>query len=154
MKPRLFLGLALVVIGLFGESLWESVKNINWPEPETPVNTVVEPSMELQTLVQPIVDEDISPEDASLMSAFFEELASVVANDSEFIQTTGQFRTFNVTAGGLNFNKQLKNKYENLGESIDAAIMEAIGKENASMDDEKRSDLTEVLMAVAWGVKQ
>lgn len=153
MKPRLFLGLALVVIGLFGESLWESVKNINWPKPDDTV-TIVEPSMELKTLVQPIVDEDISSEDAALMGAFFEELASVVANDSEFIQTTGQFRTFNVTAGGLNFNKQLKNKYENLGENIDAAIMEAIGKESVSMDDEKRSDLTEVLMAVAWGVKQ
>lgn len=153
MKPRLFLGLALVVIGLFGESLWESVKNINWPEPDDKV-TIVEPSMELKTLVQPIVDEDISSEDADLMSAFFEELASVVANDSNFIQSTGQFRTFNVTAGGLNFNKQLKNKYENLGENIDSVIMEAIGKESVQMDDEKRSDLTEVLMAVAWGVKQ
>lgn len=153
MKSRLFLGLALVAIGLFGESLWERVKNINWPQPNDKV-TIVEPSMELKTLVQPIVDEDISSEDADLMSAFFEELASVVANDSQFIQTTGQFRTFNVTAGGLNFNKQLKNKYENLGEDIDAAIMEAIGKESVSMDEEKRSDLTEVLMAVAWGVKQ
>jgi len=153
MKFRLLIGLALVLIGLFGESLWESAKKINWPEPEVPV-TIVEPSMELKTLVQPIVDEDISSEDAALMSAFFEELASVVANDTQFIQNTGQFRVFNVTAGGLNFNKQLKDKYENLGENIDAAIMEAMGKENVPMDDEKRSGLAEVLMAIAWGVKQ
>lgn len=151
-KLRLILGMALVVIGLVGEPLLDSVKNII-PNPDNPP-TIVEPSMELKTLVQPIVDDDISSEDAALMSAFFEELASVVANDAQFIQSTGQFRTFNVTAGGLNFNKQLKNKYENLGENIDSVIMEAIGKESVQMDDEKRSDLTEVLMAIAWGVKQ
>lgn len=151
-KLRLILGMALVMIGLVGEPLLDSVKNI-LPKPDNPP-TVVEPSMELKTLVQPIVDIDIEKEDAVLVGCFFEELASVVKNDSKFIETTGQFRQFNITAGGLNFNKQLKNKYETLGEAIDLAIMEAIGKENVSMSDDKRSDLTDVLMAVSWGVRQ
>ena len=54
MSFRLLIGTILVVVGLAGEPLWEAAKNINWPTPETPV-TVVEPSMELKTLVQQLM---------------------------------------------------------------------------------------------------
>ena len=154
-KTRLFIAMVLCVVGLFGEPIFEKLKNIDIPTPNVvPDEGVDEPSLEYKTLVQDIVDVDIDRADASLMKQFFLELASVIENDSQFIKTTGQFRTFNITAGGLNFNNKLKSKYPNLGEYIDEAIIASIGKEDVSMDSRKRQDLVDCLNAVAWGVSK
>lgn len=153
-KTRLFIAMVLCIVGLFGEPIFEKLKNIDIPTPNVvvPDESVDEPSLEYKTLVQDIVDVDIDRADASLMKQFFLELASVIENDSQFIKTTGQFRTFNITAGGLNFNNKLKNKYPTLGEHIDEAIIASIGKEDVSMDSRKRQNLVDCLKAVAWGV--
>ena len=153
-KTRLIIAMVFCVFGLFGEQLFEQLKNIYIPTPNVvvPDEKIDEPSLEYKTLVQDIVDVEIDKADASLMKQFFLELASVVENDSQFIKTTGQFRTFNIASGGLNFNNKLKNKYPNLGEYIDEAIIASIGKEDVSMDSGKRQDLVDCLNAVAWGV--
>ena len=149
---RLVAALVLVVAGLFGEPLWDKLKQIDFV-PNTPV-TIVEPSLEYKTLVKPIIDMEFEDDDSVLMSTFFDQLSSVVRNDDEFIKTTGQFREFNITSGGLNFKNQIKGDYPNLGETIDGIIMQSSGKEDKAMDSETRSNLSDTLNAISWGVTQ
>jgi hypothetical protein len=152
---KLILAVVLCVVGFFGENLWDKLKDIpnNIPKP-SPVVNVDEPTLEYKTVVKDIVAIDIKPEDATLISCFFLEVADIVKNDAGLIKTTGQFREFNSVSGGLNFNDDLKNKYTNLGEAIDSAIVSCVGKEDAVLDETKRNSLVKCLQAVAWGVKQ
>jgi len=152
-KFRLMLGLLICVIGLVGEPLFNAIKNVNIIPNKVEV-TVVEPPIELKTLVDPVIQIDIKSEDADLLSCFYLEMADVINDDSVFLQNTEQFRTFNITAGKLYFSTKLKDKYENLGESIDKIIIQSIGVENVPLDTSKRKKLVDVLKAIAWSVKQ
>lgn len=149
---RLVAALVLIVVGLFGEPLWEKLKQIDI-KPDPPI-TIVEPTLEYKTLVQPVVNMEIESNDSILMSCFFDQLSSVVRNDETFIKTTGQFREFNIIAGGLNFKNQIEGEYPDLGETIDAIIMQSIGKEDKAMDSSTRANLSDTLSAIAWGVTQ
>ena len=150
---RLFLAFVVMLVGLFGEKAVEFVKDRVEFVDET-VYTISEPSLENKELVKPITEIDIAPEDAKLISSFYLELADVIDKDDTIIESTGQFRNLNTFAGILHFNSALLGKYESLGENIDTAIAEAIGKQSVTMDDDKRQDLVEILNAVAWSVNQ
>ena len=159
-RNRLTAAVLLIITAVFGEQALDFVKNVDIIifQPDTPVVVVVpvdEPSLEYKTLVQDIVAVDIAKEDATIIQAFFLELASVVKNDPGFLKTTGQFRDFNVMSGAMNFaGSDLKDKYTALGEDIDQALIDAIGKENVSLDQTKRQNLVSALRAVAWGATQ
>ena len=150
---RLTLALVLVVVGLFGE------KVVNWAKDNVEivdgtVYTITEPSLENKELVKPISETDIELKDAELISAFYLELADVIDKDDTIIDSTGQFRNLNTSAGVLHFNTSLLGKYDSLGENIDSAIVNAIGKENVKLDENKRQDLVDVLNAIAWSATQ
>lgn len=149
--------IVLLLIGaFFGPKIVEGVKNIEWDwQTNTPVVKVVEPTLKYQGVVSKISAMDIETEDANKISDFYLELASVVKSDPMFIRTTGIFREFNMTAGGLNFaSTDLKDKYKNLGEEIDAAIVASIGVESVPLTDGVRQELVECLTAIAWAVQQ
>jgi len=150
---RLTLALVLVVVGLFGE------KVVNWAKDNVEivdgtVYTITEPSLENKELVKPISETDIELKDAELISAFYLELADVIDKDDTIIDSTEQFRNLNTFAGVLHFNTSLLGKYDSLGENIDSAIVNAIGKENVKLDENKRQDLVDVLNAIAWSATQ
>jgi len=149
---RIFLALCLVVGALFGEKVIDAVKN-NVEIVNDPVVSVDEPSLEFKELVKPITDLNIATDDAQMLSAFYLELADVIKQDSDVIDSTGEFRNFNIMAGMLHFNTSLKDKYDTLGEDIDTAIVETIGKQSVSLED-KREDLVSVLEAIAWSVNK
>ena len=150
-NTRLTLAIALVIIGLFGEKVAQLVKD-NVEIVDETVSLVDEPSLENKELVKPITEIDIEPQDSKLISSFYLELSDVINKDDSIIQYTEQFRNLNTFAGVLHFNTSLLGKYENLGEKIDSAIANAIGKQNVTMDEDKREDLVEILNAVAWSV--
>lgn len=149
---RIILALCLVVGALFGEQLADVVKN-NVEIVNDPVVSVDEPSLEYKELVRPITNIDISSEDAKMLSAFYLELADVIKKDDSVVNSTGEFRNFNMMAGMLHFNTSLKDKYDTLGEDIDMAIVETIGKQSVSLED-KREELVSVLEAIAWSVNK
>ena len=150
-NTKLTLAIALVIIGLFGEKVAQLVKD-NVEIVDETVSLVDEPSLENKELVKPITEMDIAPQDSELISSFYLELSDVINKDDSIIQYTEQFRNLNTFAGVLHFNTSLLGKYENLGEKIDSAIANAIGKQNVAMDEDKREDLVEILNAVAWSV--
>lgn len=149
---RIILALCLVAGALFGEQVVDLVKN-NIEVVNEPVVSINEPSLEYKELVKPITDLDISDDDAKMLSAFYLEMADVIEEDNGTIGSTGEFRNFNMMAGMLHFNTSLKGKYETLGEDIDSAIVETIGKQSVSLED-KRQDLVSVLEAIAWSVNK
>ena len=151
---KLILAMLLTVAALFGEQIVDIIKN-NVEIINTPSVNVDEPTLEYRTLVQNIVAMDVEKKDATQISEFFLEVADVVESDPGFLDSTGKFREFNIKSGGLNFaGLELKDKYPNLGEEIDTAVVNTIGLEDSALTGEKRKDLCDCLNAIAWGVHQ
>tara|TARA_Y100001938_G_scaffold70225_1_gene97390 strand:+ start:1040 stop:1510 length:471 start_codon:yes stop_codon:yes gene_type:complete len=151
---KLILATLLTVAALFGEQIVDIIKN-NVEIINTPSVNVDEPTLEYKTLVQKIVDMDVEKKDATQISDFFLEVSDVVSSDPGFLDSTGKFREFNIKSGGLNFaGLELKDKYPNLGEEIDAVVVNTIGLEDSKLTNEKRKDLRDCLNAIAWGVHQ
>ena len=152
---RLILALVLCFTAFFGEQAIDWIKNNVEIVDNTPSVDVIEPSLAYKEVVKDIVATEIEKEDAKQISDFFLELGDVVYADPGFIQTTGNFREFNMTSGGLNFaGLELKNKYPDLGEHIDAVIISSIGSEDQTLTQSKRSELVKCLNAIAWAVHQ
>jgi hypothetical protein len=155
---KIFLAIILCGGALFGDKIVTGVGNLpsilTPAKPDIAPETITEPLEEFKNKVKNIIAIEIEKDDSKLISAFFAEMADVIKNDNEFVKSAGQFRKFNMVAGGLNFNKNIKDKYQTLGEEIDKLIMDSIGKEDAVMDENKRSVLVNCLNAIAWGVKQ
>jgi len=98
---------------------------------------------------------DIDKKDKTQLRDYFFTLSDVVETEPGLIQTTEQFKNFNSIAGQLNFTGlDLKDKYTNLGESIDEIIIATLGKENADFTPEARTSLVNVLDAIAWSFNQ
>ena len=151
---KLILAMLLTVAALFGEQIVDIIKN-NVEIINTPSVNVDEPTLEYKTLVQNIVAMNVEKKDAIQISEFFLEVADVVESDPGFLDSTGKFREFNIKSGGLNFaGLELKDKYPNLGEEIDNAVVNTIGLEDSALTGEKRKDLCDCLNAIAWGVHQ
>ena len=151
---KLILAMLLTVAALFGEQIVDIIKN-NVEIINTPSVNVDEPTLEYKTLVQNIVAMNVEKKDAIQISEIFLEVADVVESDPGFLDSTGKFREFNIKSGGLNFaGLELKDKYPNLGEEIDTAVVNTIGLEDSALTGEKRKDLCDCLNAIAWGVHQ
>ena len=151
---RTILAAVLCAVALFGEPVFEWVKNNVDIVNVVPDATVDEPSLENKELVDDIVKIDFSKEDADLVSCFFLELADVVGDDDKIIKTTGQFANFNIMAGILHFDTEFSGKYDGFGDAVEYAVQNAIGLDNQSLTSSKRQDLVDILEAVAWSVNQ
>ena len=153
---KLFLIAVLLIGGLWGERIQSFVKN-NMPAiivDDTNNTTIPEPDLAYKTLVGPLREMQVEPKDAVEIRDFFWQLSQIIQHEPKLIKTTGQFREFNVIAGGLNFaGLEMKNKYPDLGEAIDSIIMDSIGKEDAPLDDKRREVLYNVLHAIAWSMQ-
>jgi len=149
---KIILVVVLVFACLVGKPIIEALQGAE----VTPVEPkVVEPSLTNKTLVQELTLLDIDKKDKKQLSDYFLTLADVVKTEPGLIKTTEQFKNFNSIAGQLNFTGlDLKDKYANLGESIDEIIIATLGKENEDLTQEARTSLVNVLNAISWGFNQ
>ena len=157
-STKLSIGLLIVALGLF----WPKIKeSINLPDDSfgsSTVNVVFEkvdePSDALKEDVAGISDlvvGDDADDDKIRLAQFYAQLSHVVRKEPGFIQTTGQFREYNSTAGQINYaGLSLKGKYSGLGQAIDEAIVGQIGLENIELDVDRRDDLAKILAAISW----
>ena len=149
---KIILVVVLVFACLVGKPIIEALQGAE----VTPVEPkVVEPSLTNKTLVQELTLLDIDKKDKKQLSDYFLTLADVVKTEPGLIKTTEQFKNINSIAGQLNFTGlDLKDKYANLGESIDEIIIATLGKENEDLTQEARTSLVNVLNAISWGFNQ
>lgn len=158
-QTKLVIAIALVGLGL----MWPKLKGmVSLPETPSATSSVVnidfepvdEPNSNMKSIVSglsDLVSGDDAEYDKVRLAQFYAQLSKIVANEPEFIETTGQFREYNSMVGQINFaGKSLKGKYNGLGQAVDNAIVEAIGKENIALDGSKRQDLADVLAAISW----
>ena len=159
-STKLSIGLLIVALGLFWPKIKEGVLN-NLPDDtfgSSTVNVVFEkvdePSDALKEDVAGISDlvvGDDADDDKIRLAQFYAQLSHVVRKEPGFIQTTGQFREYNSTAGQINYaGLSLKGKYSGLGQAIDEAIVGQIGLENIELDVDIRDDLAKILAAISW----
>ena len=159
-STKLSIGLLIVALGLFWPKIKEGVLN-NLPDDtfgSSKVNVVFEkvdePSDALKEDVAGISDlvvGDDADDDKIRLAQFYAQLSHIVRNEPGFIQTTGQFREYNSTAGQINYaGLSLKGKYSGLGQAIDEAIVGQIGLENIELDVDRRDDLAKILAAISW----
>ena len=159
-STKLSIGLLIVALGLFWPKIKEGVLN-NLPDDtfgSSTVNVVFEkvdePSDALKEDVAGISDlvvGDDADDDKIRLAQFYAQLSHVVRKEPGFIQTTGQFREYNSTAGQINYaGLSLKGKYSGLGQAIDEAIVGQIGLENIELDVDRRDDLAKILAAISW----
>lgn len=148
----------LIVILVFISIAGKPIAKVLQGKEVTPVDTIpkiVEPSLTNKTLVERLVSLDINKSDKKQLSDYFLTLADVVNTEPGLIKTTEQFKNFNSIAGQLNFTGlDLKDKYANLGESIDGIIIATLGKENEDLTQEARTSLVNVLNAISWSFNQ
>ena len=157
-STKLSIGLLIVALGLF----WPKIKeSINLPDDSfgsSTVNVIFEkvdePSDALKEDVAGISDlvvGDDADDDKIRLAQFYAQLSHVVRKEPGFIQTTGQFREYNSTAGQINYaGLSLKGKYSGLGQAIDEANVGQIGLENIELDVDRRDDLAKILAAISW----
>ena len=159
-STKLSIGLLIVALGLFWPKIKEGVLN-NLPDDtfgSSTVNVIFEkvdePSDALKEDVAGISDlvvGDDADDDKIRLAQFYAQLSHVVRKEPGFIQTTGQFREYNSTAGQINYaGLSLKGKYPGLGQAIDQAISDQIGLENVELDVDNRDDLAKILAAISW----
>lgn len=98
-----------------------------------------------------IVGED-SARDKKMISQFYAQFSKIIEN-SDFLETTQQFRSYNVNAGKLNFSGvSLAGKYSGLAEKIDGVIINEIGKQNKKFDSSDKKNLSNILAAISWDI--
>lgn len=118
------------------------------PEPQpTPTPVVVDgPSDEMKRIVAAV-----EPTSDADLAEFYRDFADVIARDTDVIKTTGHIRECHIRSGKLRFQKTGKqDETVGLGDKVDAAIAEAIGKPNVTLTPELRSRAVEVMKALAW----
>ena len=157
-STKLSIGLLIVALGLF----WPKIKeSINLPDDSfgsSTVNVVFEKVDETSDAlkedvagISDLVVGDDADDDKIRLAQFYAQLSHIVRNEPGFIQTTGQFREYNSTAGQINYaGLSLKGKYSGLGQAIDEAIVGQIGLENIELDVDRRDDLAKILAAISW----
>ena len=157
-STKLSIGLLIVALGLFWPKIKESINLPDGSFGSSTVNVIFEkvdePSDALKEDVAGISDlvvGDDADDDKIRLAQFYAQLSHIVRNEPGFIQTTGQFREYNSTAGQINYaGLSLKGKYSGLGQAIDEAIVGQIGLENIELDVDRRDDLAKILAAISW----
>lgn len=116
------------------------------PKPKPSPSPVVEPSLEMQNLVQKIV-----PISEPELVYYFTEFADVLSRDSDQITTTWKLREVNQKAGQLMFQKTgFTGKYPSLQNDLNQITIQALGGENGDLNKPKAIEL---FKALAWASK-
>lgn len=115
------------------------------PEP-IPVVVVDGPSDEMKRIVAAI-----EPTSEPELAEFYNDFADVIERDSDVIKTTGHIRECHIRSGKLTFQKTgIDARTPGLGDKVDAAIAEAIGKQNVTLTPELRARAVQIMKALAW----
>ena len=92
--------------------------------------------------------------DRARVRAFYSAMADVVGRDTSVIKTVGVWRSVNANALDLAFKgTDLPGKYAGLDTAIDERLISAIGKEDASLTDDKRKSLVVALQEISDAAK-
>jgi hypothetical protein len=153
MNPRLFLGIGLVIIGFFWDSI--SVSNINKPiVPSTDYNKILDLKKPTDKLIEEL--KDVKTIVSGPDEVFDRELIAIFNNEMgkrlpayENVSSIA-FENFYVESAKLTFNNRISNKYKPLGDRMYKIILSTLGENEAIITKEEQVALSDKMRAIAW----
>jgi hypothetical protein len=153
MKPRIYLGIAFVLIGFF----WDSISGINIGKPVVPstdYNKVLDLKKPTDKLFQEL--KDIKSIVTGPDEVFDRELIAIFNNEMgkrlpsyENVNSIS-FENFYVESAKLTFNNRISNKYKPLGDRMYKIILSTLGENEAILTKEEQIALSEKMRAISW----
>ena len=153
MKPRLYLGIAFVLIGFF----WDSIPSININIPtdlSTDYNTMLDlkkPSDKLYEELKDVKDIVSGPDqvfDRELIAIFNNEMGKRLPSYENVNSIS--FENFYVESAKLTFNNRISNKYKALGDRMYKIILSTLGENESIITKEEQGLLSEKMRAISW----
>jgi hypothetical protein len=153
MNPRLFLGIGLVIIGFFWDSI--SVSNINKPiVPSTDYNKILDLKKPTDKLIEEL--KDVKTIVSGPDEVFDRELIAIFNNEIgkrlpayENVSSIA-FENFYIESAKLTFNNRISNKYKPLGDRMYKIILSTLGENEAIITKEEQVALSDKMRAIAW----
>ena len=153
MNPRLFLGIGLVIIGFFWDSI--SVSNINKPiVPSTDYNKILDLKKPTDKLIEEL--KDVKTIVSGPDEVFDRELIAIFNNEMgkrlpayENVSSIA-FENFYIESAKLTFNNRISNKYKPLGDRMYKIILSTLGENEAIITKEEQVVLSDKMRAIAW----
>jgi hypothetical protein len=153
MNPRLFLGIGLVIIGFFWDSI--SVSNINKPiVPSTDYNKILDLKKPTDKLIEEL--KDVNTIVSGPDEVFDRELIAIFNNEMgkrlpayENVSSIA-FENFYIESAKLTFNNRISNKYKPLGDKMYKIILSTLGENEAIITKEEQVALSDKMRAIAW----
>jgi len=153
MNPRLFLGIGLVIIGFFWDSI--SISNVNKPFiPSTNYNKILDLKKPTDKLfeelkdVKNIVSGPDEVFDRELIAIFNNEMGKRLPSYENVNSIS--FENFYVESAKLTFNNRISNKYKSLGDRMYKIILSTLGDNEAIITKEEQIALSDKMKAIAW----
>jgi hypothetical protein len=153
MKPRVYLGIAFVLIGFF----WDSISGINIDKPVIP-STDYNKILDLKKPTDKLIEElkDVKTIVSGPDEVFDRELIAIFNNEMgkrlpayENVSSIA-FENFYIESAKLTFNNRISNKYKPLGDRMYKIILSTLGENEAIITKEEQVALSEKMRAIAW----
>jgi hypothetical protein len=153
MNSRVYLGIALVIIGFFWDSI--SIPNINKPiVPSTDYNKMLDLKKPTDKLfeelkdVKSIVSGPDEVFDREIIAIFNNEMGKRLPSYENVNSIS--FENFYIDSAKLTFNNRLSNKYKSLGDKMHDIILSTLGENEAIITKEEQLALSEKMRAISW----
>lgn len=146
---RVVLGLTLVSIGFFWDSILERIPDMS-PD-ETPVVEINQPNEEtlgkVLTIASLVTDQDDKVRLGIFNKVFSERVVSYNAEAQ-------QVNDIYTQAGKNVFQDSMKGKYEGYGEGLNSLMMSTLGTENHIVTDAEKTKVAKDFSALAYALIQ
>lgn len=152
MNLRLYLGIALMVVGFFWDSFF--ILSDKKPAINNEYNTILKlkaPSDAYYNEFKNIKNLVVGPDqtyDRELIAIFHNEMANRLDNYEKVSSIS--FENFYYDAAKLAFSNRISNKYKGLGEEIYKVILSTLGENESILTKEEMGQLAEKMRAIAW----
>jgi type I restriction-modification system DNA methylase subunit len=153
MKPRVYLGIAFVLVGFF----WDSISGINIDKaviPSTDYNKILDLKKPTDKLfeelkdVKSIVSGPDEVFDREIIAIFNNEMGKRLPSYENVNSIS--FENFYIDSAKLTFNNRLSNKYKSLGDKMHEIILSTLGENEAIITKEEQVALSDKMRAIAW----
>ncbi len=140
----LFLGLVLVLIGVF----WDSIKEVIPDTPDSTPDIVIEkPDDSMIAVWSETADSITAPKDRIYLCIFNKRFSERV---KEYDADAQDVNDIYVLAAKDVFGDSINGKYDGLASAIKSAMSSVVGEENHELTDEEKKKLSETFKAFAW----
>jgi bifunctional ADP-heptose synthase (sugar kinase/adenylyltransferase) len=134
----------------------DSIHSIKWPPVGLRTDSLPAPPAELIAEASGVakIAAKMLPEDRQHLSAFYDAMAFILANDGEraepIVSTTAKFAALHAGSLNLAIQKKKVGAYPGLDKAIDAALMKIAGDDESAVDAEKRKKLIAACGVLSW----